>query len=245
MYISSLLRADMDTLDLQNPWWKEGCIGEALAPEFHRSAFDEAKNLFELRQIVVITGLRRVGKSTIMYQLIEDQLNSNTDPKHILYFTFDEAVEGLVEVLVSSSSAGSPLAFQAGGASSQTGVLYFNGTAYGTTDKLCKTGATTFFAIHTGSGVLSTGGNGRAWIDGQWTSSLAVQPGWHEVMFAGASSCTVTEPDGQVVVYPSGTVSTVPLIGTLPSSRFELYVPTGGSAGPFLMVFDGSYDRIA
>ncbi len=89
----------MDTLDLQNPWWKEGCIGEALAPEFHRSAFDEAKNLFELRQIVVITGLRRVGKSTIMYQLIEDQLNSNTDPKHILYFTFDEAVEGLVEVL--------------------------------------------------------------------------------------------------------------------------------------------------
>ncbi|MDG6925635.1 MAG: hypothetical protein JRN09_03685 [Nitrososphaerota archaeon] len=153
--------------------------------------------------------------------------------------------EGLVEVLVNSSSAGSPLAFQAGGASSQTGVLYFNGTAYGTTDKLCKTGATTFFAIHTGSGVLSTGGNGRAWIDGQWTSSLAVQPGWHEVMFAGASSCTVTEPDGQVVVYPSGTVSTVPLIGTLPSSRFELYVPTGGSAGPFLMVFDGSYDRIA
>ncbi len=89
----------MNTLELQNPWWKDGSIGETLAPRYHRYAFNRAKKLFAMRQIVVITGLRRVGKSTIMYQLIEDLLKSNTDPKHILYFTFDDAVEGLVEVL--------------------------------------------------------------------------------------------------------------------------------------------------
>ena len=74
----------MNTLNLQNPWWTEGSIGDALAPGFRRSAFDEAKNLFALRQIVVITGMRRVGKSTIMYQLIEDLLNSDTDPNESL-----------------------------------------------------------------------------------------------------------------------------------------------------------------
>jgi hypothetical protein len=153
--------------------------------------------------------------------------------------------EGLVEVWVNSSSPGSPLAFEAGGASSQSGVLYFNGTAYGSTDRFCQSNATTFFSVHTGAGVLSVASNGRSWIDGRWTSSLEVRSGWHELMFADASSCSVTAPGGQEVTYPSGSVSTVPLIGALPSSQFELYVPTAGPAGPFLMVFSGSYDRIA
>lgn len=151
----------------------------------------------------------------------------------------------LLQVVVNSSSPGTPLAFEAGGASSQAGVLYFDGTSYATTQHLCIANGTTFFSVHTGSGVLSASSNGRAWIDGYWTDTLAVQAGWHEVMFSGASSCSVTEPDGTITAYPGKDVSTLPIMGGLPASSFVLYVPADGSASSFLMVFDGSYDRIA
>jgi len=151
----------------------------------------------------------------------------------------------LLQMVVNSSSPGAPLAFEAGGASSQAGVLYFDGTRYGTTQHLCLANGTTFFSVHTGYGVLSAGSNGRTWIDGYWTDTLAVQAGWHEVMFSGASSCSVTEPDGTIAAYPGKDISTLPIMGTLPASSFVLYVPADGSASSFLMVFDGSYDRIA
>jgi hypothetical protein len=151
----------------------------------------------------------------------------------------------LLQLVVNASSPGAPLAFEAGSASSQAGVLYFDGTRYGTTQHLCLANGTTFFSVHTGNGVLSAASNGRTWIDGYWTDTLAVQPGWHEVMFYGASSCSVTEPDGTIAAYPGGGVSTLPIMGGLPASSFVLYVPADGSASSFLMVFDGSYDRIA
>jgi hypothetical protein len=151
----------------------------------------------------------------------------------------------LVLVVVNASSPGTPLAFEAGAASSQVGVLYFDGTRYGTSHQLCLANATTFFSVYTGDGVLRAAGNGRAWIDGYWTDALEVRSGWQEVMFADASSCTVTGPDGTAVAYPDADISALPIMGALPSSSFVLYVPTGGLSGSFLMVFDGSYDRIA
>ncbi|MFP4087312.1 MAG: ATP-binding protein [Desulfobacteraceae bacterium] len=44
----------------------------------------------ETRQILLITGLRRVGKTTLMHQLIEHVLTHGTDRYHVLYFSFDE-----------------------------------------------------------------------------------------------------------------------------------------------------------
>jgi hypothetical protein len=152
---------------------------------------------------------------------------------------------GLALVVVNASSPGTPLAFEAGTASSQAGILYFDGTRYGASHQLCVANATTFFSVYTGDGVLRATGNGRAWIDGYWTDALEVRSGWQEVMFAHASSCTVTGPGGTAVAYPGADVSALPIIGSLPSSTFVLYVPTGGLSDSFLMVFDGSYDRIA
>ncbi len=152
---------------------------------------------------------------------------------------------GIVQIVVNASSPSSPLAFDAGGSSSQSGILYFNGTDYGTSNSFCLAGATTFFSVFTGAGTITATGNGKAWIDGRWTGSTVVQAGWHEVMFSDASSCAITLPDGQKTIYPSVDVSTVPLIGTIPSSTYDLYVPAGSSDGPFLLAFDGSYDRIA
>ena len=50
------------------------------------------------RQILVFTGLRRVGKSTIMYQLIND-LISSISPLKIIYFSFDFGSEELQLIL--------------------------------------------------------------------------------------------------------------------------------------------------
>ncbi|NPA39735.1 MAG: AAA family ATPase, partial [Thermodesulfobacteria bacterium] len=47
----------------------------------------------------MIYGLRRVGKTVLMYQLIDHLLKSGIDKKHIFYFTFDEKIASLKELL--------------------------------------------------------------------------------------------------------------------------------------------------
>lgn len=153
--------------------------------------------------------------------------------------------QGIVQLEVNASSSAAPLAFDAGDASSQSGVLYFDGTRYGTSSSLCLADATTFFSVYTTPGVLEVSSTGPAWIDGFLTDTLRVDAGWQEVMVSDSTSCTVALPQGTDLGYPSPDLSTIPLIGNMPSTAFDLYVPAGPSAGPFVLVFDGSYDRIA
>ena len=88
----------MGILEILNPWWKEGKVSRELAPEYRRKVYAELKRLMRTRQIVLISGLRRVGKTTLMFQLIEDLLKK-TKPERILYFSFDEKIEDLFELL--------------------------------------------------------------------------------------------------------------------------------------------------
>ena len=88
-----------DALLLLNPWWKTSKIAPDLARNYKRQSFYEASELFtQYRQILVLTGLRRVGKSTIIYQLIEKLLEQH-DPQSIVYFTFDYGPVQLVDLL--------------------------------------------------------------------------------------------------------------------------------------------------
>ena len=152
----------------------------------------------------------------------------------------------LVEAQVNASSEGAPLALEADDASSHSGILYLNGTGYGTTQQLCLPNATTFFSVYTpSSGLLQTSSSGKAWIQGQWTSSLNVGPGWHEVMFSDASSCQVSGPTGGEFSFPSPDVSTVPVVGSFPSSTFVLYIPTDGLHHSLVLVFEGGFDSLA
>jgi predicted AAA+ superfamily ATPase len=87
-------------MDLQyfNPWWKTGKV----SPEFggrKRRIFDEIVRYIDKRQIVLLTGLRRVGKTTLMYQIVEELIKKNTDPYRILYFSFDEMRHDLEEII--------------------------------------------------------------------------------------------------------------------------------------------------
>ena len=88
----------MELLEILNPWWKEKSVSGELALPYKRKVFPKIVKLLKTRQILVLSGLRRVGKSTLMYQLIETLLK-NIKPENILYFSFDERIEDPLEVL--------------------------------------------------------------------------------------------------------------------------------------------------
>lgn len=75
-----------------NPWWKTGAVNPKMAKTYKRFAFYEAmKRLNEksIRRSVVLTGTRRVGKTTIQYQMIEALLASGVSPQQIVFISMD------------------------------------------------------------------------------------------------------------------------------------------------------------
>lgn len=79
----------LERLVTQNPWWETGRV-DAVAGMQKRNAFSLIKGHMEAKQIISITGLRRVGKTVLSRQLIADLLSSGTDARRVLYFSFDE-----------------------------------------------------------------------------------------------------------------------------------------------------------
>lgn len=72
-----------------NPWWKEDFkINKKEIKE--RKIYPEIKNVFNSRQIIALTGLRRVGKTTLMKKSVADFLKKGYNGENILYFSFDE-----------------------------------------------------------------------------------------------------------------------------------------------------------
>jgi len=76
----------------QNPWWVKSGFSFPEASWSHRAYFDRIINELPRRQIIGITGLRRIGKTTMIRQLISRLLAQSIDPLHIFYFSFDEAL---------------------------------------------------------------------------------------------------------------------------------------------------------
>ena len=89
-----------EILKLLNPWWKDNLISQELARPYKREIFPKISGLINYRQIVILSGLRRVGKTTLLYQII-DLLIKKINSKKILYFNFDKKVEEIIEILES------------------------------------------------------------------------------------------------------------------------------------------------
>jgi uncharacterized protein len=81
-----------------NPWWRTGKISSALSGR-KRKVFPELSPYLETRQILLLTGLRRVGKTTLLFQLIEELLQRDVPPYRILYYSFDESRLNFDELL--------------------------------------------------------------------------------------------------------------------------------------------------
>ena len=88
-------------LQKYNPWWRDAnAINEETKPQ-KRVAFFEAMKILDqptIRRFPVLSGARRVGKSTIMYQMIESLLIRGISPRNILYVSFDNPIIKLVNV---------------------------------------------------------------------------------------------------------------------------------------------------
>lgn len=83
----------------QNPWWVEAFQpDEAKLPR--RDCYEIVRKGLDEPFAQVILGIRRVGKSTLIRQVIADLLGQGTDARRILYFSFDRyAVEKTPEAL--------------------------------------------------------------------------------------------------------------------------------------------------
>ena len=75
-------------------WWKDGKIpfyNELSKRRYYKRFYDLIKQT-NLHRAVVLMGPRRIGKTVMMYQAIQDLLNEGVDSKKILYFSLDTPI---------------------------------------------------------------------------------------------------------------------------------------------------------
>lgn len=70
-----------------NPWWEEAISYDFVERKSYLSKIEQS---MKRKDVVILTGLRRVGKTTLMKLLIERLIKShNVEPKHIFYISLD------------------------------------------------------------------------------------------------------------------------------------------------------------
>ena len=90
---------EKQTLYRFNEWWLTGIVRSELTGKFKRENYKEIMERIEDRQVLLLYGLRRVGKTTTMYRVISDLIRNGIRPTNILYFSFDEVSWGIDEVI--------------------------------------------------------------------------------------------------------------------------------------------------
>ena len=80
-------------MKMWNPWWTEGKVPESKKRISRPRTLEKILKLLDIREVVCITGVRRCGKSTLMYQAIDYLVGQGVEPENILYFNLDEPFE--------------------------------------------------------------------------------------------------------------------------------------------------------
>ncbi|MFQ5640994.1 MAG: ATP-binding protein [bacterium] len=73
-----------------NHWWTSGSVRPEFIEKIERTLFPELVKALNERQILLIEGPRRVGKTSLIYQLIHFLIKNQTPAKHIFYLTLDD-----------------------------------------------------------------------------------------------------------------------------------------------------------
>ena len=84
-----------------NQWWRMPyAIKEESKPQKRLAYYETLKMLKHksIRRFAILSGVRRVGKTTIMYQIIENLIDEGVNPNNILYATFDNPILKLINV---------------------------------------------------------------------------------------------------------------------------------------------------
>jgi len=88
-------------LQQYNPWWKNSdAIYQETKPHKRVAYFEALKTIKHptIRRFAVLSGARRVGKTTMLYQMIETLMSEGISPKNILYVSFDNPIIKMVSV---------------------------------------------------------------------------------------------------------------------------------------------------
>lgn len=81
-----------DMLKKWNTWWVYGKVPENKKQIIREEILNSILKIIGPKEIIALTGVRRSGKSTLIYQVI-DRLLDKVNPKNILYFNFDEPLK--------------------------------------------------------------------------------------------------------------------------------------------------------
>lgn len=90
----------VDDLFFYNPWWVERKVPDRLLEGYRRKVFGELLDSLSVQRVTVLKGARRVGKTTLVYQVINELLGENS-PNSVMYLSFDDPKlrVGLEEIL--------------------------------------------------------------------------------------------------------------------------------------------------
>ncbi len=83
-----------------NPWWEELVFNEEIIPR--ERYLDRLIQYLDNKQIISLTGLRRVGKTTLMKLIIKELLRRGTSSKFILYISLDDYLfhqKSIIEII--------------------------------------------------------------------------------------------------------------------------------------------------
>lgn len=72
-----------------NPWWQEDEVPEKFLGMERKNYLEKIKEKLERKKILALVGLRRSGKTTLIYQMISQFLKERISAKNILYFNIE------------------------------------------------------------------------------------------------------------------------------------------------------------
>jgi predicted AAA+ superfamily ATPase len=85
----------IDRIRFENPWWVNGKIEEDFQTMPRRHYFELFKPLVyetDIRRAVVLMGPRRVGKTVMLYHMVDDLIRSGYNPQKIIFITIENPI---------------------------------------------------------------------------------------------------------------------------------------------------------
>ena len=71
-----------------NPWWENIVADKEIKPR--EKYLSVLRSYLDRKQIIILTGLRRVGKTTLMKLVLKELIEKNVDANRILYVSLDD-----------------------------------------------------------------------------------------------------------------------------------------------------------
>jgi uncharacterized protein len=79
----------LGTLAILNPWWRTSSVPESLRGRPRRMT-EKIVGALDLPEVIALTGVRRAGKTTLLYQLADEAMRRGTAPQEVLFANLED-----------------------------------------------------------------------------------------------------------------------------------------------------------